>query len=148
MAASAPNRGRFVFLTDTLATVPGRFGWRLDAANNRPLGRGVGTFATLEECADRLGVLRGDLAAGVLVDAVSFDSARGLWTWRLTRDEHLCAVAVRTYLRRFECRRAVAHFRQALGDVPPSDGVVRVVRSEALDRYDLGEPAGRPAATS
>ena len=142
MTASAAGRSpRFVFVTDSRTSGPGteRFGWRLDAANNRPLGRGVGTYDSLEECRQRLDTLRAD--AGALLDTVSFDAVAGLWTWRVQHDEATCATGVRTYQRRFECRRAVALFRAALGETVPDAGVVRFVRAEVLGRYARSDAA-------
>ena len=138
MTALPASRGpRFVFVTDsrTYGVGPGphRFAWRLDAANNRPLGRGVGTHPSLEDCRQRLDTMRTE--ADALVAAVSFDATRGLWTWRVEHDGETCATGVRTYLRRFECRRAVAHFRSTLGGTAPDAGVVRVVRADVLGRY-------------
>lgn len=146
-AEAVGRRARYVLLTDgPCGPASGRAGWRLDAANNRPLGRGVSAHGTVDDCRRWLVGLRA--SANVLAQAVTFDVISGLWTWRVTRDEGVCAVSVRTYQRRFECRRAVSHFLDALVDADPQDGVVRIVRADALDRYSTADPAAVTAVAS
>ena len=54
-----------MFVTDQVGSRPARYGWRLDAANHRPLGRGVGTHASYDDCLGWLDALRVDVEPGL-----------------------------------------------------------------------------------
>ena len=150
MTRVAPSRGpRLVFVTDSRSgDGDGRYAWRLDAGNNRPLGRGVGVYQSLDECRRWLDALHRGIArvsAGDFSNALTFDYVDGLWSWRVTCDGEPAAVSMRTYLRRFECRRAASQFVEALSTTSSWDAKVRVVRAGVLGRF--GETLGSAEAS-
>jgi hypothetical protein len=137
MTSNAVRRvARFVFLSDadarTLTTA--RYGWRLVAANNRPLGRGVRAEASLDVCRDA--AQRVHEAATDAVAAVQFDPGRGHWAWRVALGGTTVAVCVHPYLRRVECLRGLEQFLAAVRLARPDDGVVRYFGPRTLRAYD------------
>ena len=128
-----------------LRTSTPRFGWRLLAANRRPLGRGVVAHASLADChADAERVRRDAPGADVAVVA-----AGGNWSWRLSADGTPIAVSVRPYLRRAECIRGLTQFRAAIARAEPAAGSVRDYGAHALRDYagSGSEPAPSGSAT-
>lgn len=132
----------FVFLTDDGENP--RFGWRLLAANRRPLGRGVAASESLADCRATAERVRRD---GRDAD-VSVVTADGRWSWRLSTGGTPIAVSVRPYLRRAECLRGLTQFRAALVRADPHAGSVRDYGAHALRDYAgaaaCDAPTGRP----
>jgi hypothetical protein len=87
------------------------FGWRLLAANNRELGRSPRVHAAAADCLQAAAAMMADLDS--LTTAVSADSARGLWRWRLDGAVGAVAVSSRLYLRQRECAYSLRQFLQA-----------------------------------
>ena len=80
--ASAPTASRHV----ENPTAP-RYGWRVIAANNRPLGRSAVVFDSYQACRDAAERLRDELVtASGATSAVHFNNARGHWTWSVSID--------------------------------------------------------------
>ena len=132
---------RIIFVSDADPRIrhPGtdasaRVGWRVLAANNRPLGRSAQVFAE-RECQDEVARLQKRLPDAV--SSVLFDAARGHWTWTLLLDEVPVAVCVHPYLRRIECGRALAQFVAALENGDPELERVRNLGARALHAYDV-----------
>ncbi|HEX3335549.1 MAG TPA: hypothetical protein VHS54_03760 [Jatrophihabitans sp.] len=136
MTTSAVRREpRFVFLTDAPSSADeGRFGWRLVAANNRPLGRGISVATSLDACRASVWALHTRVAE--LTTAVASDDGRGMWFWRLRLADEPAAVSARPYLRRVECLRGLAQFVAALRASDPVEGVVRHYGPHALRGYE------------
>jgi hypothetical protein len=141
---------RIIFVSDadprtrhprTDAAVSARVGWRVLAANNRPLGRSAQVFSSERECQDEVARLQKRLPDAV--SSVLFDAARGHWTWTLLLDEVPVAVCVHPYLRRIECVRALAQFIVALESGDPELERVRNLGERALHAYD--RPPARPS---
>jgi hypothetical protein len=127
---------RFVFLCDAPAAEPagGRYGWRLVAANHRPLGRGRTATGSLDECRAAADVVHrrvGDLQS-VLT------SQDGLWTWQLSFGAEPIAVCVHPYLRRVECARGLSQFLAAARTADPDAGVVRHFGPHSLRGFIIG----------
>ncbi len=136
-----PNVSRFVFVSDL---PPGasadsdderqRIGWRLIAANNRPLARSVRLWPTFAECFDTARTVH--LRSAELDTAVQFDGARGLWTWHARLDGEPQAVTAHGSLRRIQCLRAVDQFIVAVRDNPPLAHRPRQFGEHALRVHD------------
>lgn len=135
----ARRRPRFIFLSDGTGENE-LFGWRLVAANNRPMGRSVRTSASLDSCRDAASLIHRRSAEAA--QSATVDVARGHWTWRVGVDGAPAAVSVHRYLRRVECLRALAQFVAALAQADPADGVVRCFGPNSLRAYE--PPAGVP----
>lgn len=154
--SSTPERRspRFVFLTDDAAWgARSRFAWRLDAANNRPLGRSVGMAEGLVACrasaaAVISGLARPGAAVGVEIGA-EVERVGAYWTWRLDVPNG-SATSTHRYLRRTECLRGFAQFVEVAGRADPGDGAVRCFGPATLRGYGVvGHPVGAPVeATS
>jgi hypothetical protein len=139
---------RFVFLCDGRGEDSGarRFGWRLVAANNRPLGRGMHAHASLAACRAAASRVRGAVAA--VQAPVTLDASRGHWSWQLRFDGVAAAACVHTYLRRAECLRALEQFYLAVVAADPADGVVRYFGPHSLRQFeDLPSPEIEPSRT-
>lgn len=141
MVSSARREPRFVYLSDRYPEDAGapdaRFGWRLVAANNRPLGRGPVAESSLEQCRVQATELHTALAADPDAGraAILPDALRGVWTWRVVLDGRPAAVAVHPYLRRVECARGLAQFVASAAAADPADGVVRHFGPHSLRGY-------------
>jgi hypothetical protein len=138
---------RFIYVSDASAPtasrhvdnpVAPRYGWRVIAANNRPLGRSATVFDSYEACRDAAEQLRE--AVDDASSAVHFNSTRGHWTWSVTIDEAPVAVCVHPYLRRIECVRALRQFVEAVAAGVPSAEGVRLFGTRALREYDRAAP--------
>lgn len=127
---------RFVYLSDSPGDHPGtqRFGWRLAAANNRPLGRGVRMHASLTEC--RAAATRVQRAVAESRPPTAVEVARGRWSWRITLDGLVAAVCVHPYLRRVECLRALEQFVGAIQVADPAAGVLRYFGPHSLKEFE------------
>lgn len=127
---------RFVYLCDAKdADLPiARFGWRLVAANNRPLGRGLRVEGSLAQCRAAAQRLHDDVAE--ISAVVHFDPARGLWSWRVALGETTVAVCAHPYLRRVECGRALAQFLTVARSTSPAAGPVRCFGPRSLRAYE------------
>lgn len=141
MVVPARREARFVYLSDRYpedAAAPGAsYGWRLVAANNRPLGRGPLVEASLESCRAQASELHAALTADPdeVRAAILPDAARGVWTWRVALPGGPAAVAVHPYLRRVECARGLAQFVASAAAADPADGVVRHFGPHSLRGY-------------
>ena len=134
---------RFIFVSDATAPTAGRqsaaqpdphYGWRVIAANNRPLGRSATVFDSYEDCREAAAALHERIEE--TSSSVLFNSTRGLWTWTVSLDARPVAVCVHPYLRRIECARALRQFTDAVSaGVPSADGL-RLFGDRALRGYD------------
>ena len=134
---------RFIFVSDATAPVAGRqpsgpaephYGWRVIAANNRPLGRSATVFDSYDACRKAASALHDRVSE--TSSSVLFNTARGHWTWAVALDAHPVAVCVHPYLRRIECVRALRQFTEAVtAGVPAADGL-RLFGERALRGYD------------
>ncbi|HEV7205467.1 MAG TPA: hypothetical protein VGN18_12720 [Jatrophihabitans sp.] len=131
--ALARRRPRFIFLSNGVSEDE-RFGWRLVAANNRPMGRGIHAHDSLAACRAAATAIHRHRAGAATATAV--DVARGHWTWRIGVDSTPSAVSVHRYLRRVECLRALAQFLAALELADPAAGVVRCFGPNSLRAYE------------
>lgn len=140
---------RFIYVSDATApsstrhtdnpTAP-RYGWRVIAANNRPLGRSASVFDSYESCRTAAELLRDEVDKDRATSAVHFNNSRGHWTWSVTVDETPVAVCVHPYLRRIECVRALRQFVEAVAAGVPSAEGVRLFGTRALREYDRALP--------
>jgi hypothetical protein len=134
---------RFIYVSDATApaagrapvpTVEPRYGWRVIAANNRPLGRSATVFDSYQGCRDAATSLHERIDE--TSSSVLFNTSRGHWTWAVSLDARPVAVCVHPYLRRIECVRALRQFTDAVTlGVPSADGV-RLFGERALRGYD------------
>ena len=134
---------RFIYVSDATAptasrhndnAVAPRYGWRVIAANNRPLGRSASTFDSYQTCREAAERLRDEV--DIAESAIHFNNTRGHWTWSVSIDSTNVAVCVHPYLRRIECVRALRQFVEAVAaDVPSAEGV-RMFGNRALREYD------------
>lgn len=148
MVGPARREPRFVYLSDRFpeeSTDPAaRYGWRLVAANNRPLGRGATVEASWDDCLARAAALHAALSAAPelstatdrIGSAIVPDALHGVWSWRVVLDGELAAVGVHPYLRRVECARGLAQFVASAGAADPADGVVRHFGPHSLRGYE------------
>jgi hypothetical protein len=97
--------------------------WRLMSANNRPIGSSVRVYDDVESC--RAAASSVHSASDALKATTQFDHLTGTWTWRIAQRETPVAACVHTYLRRFECLRAVQQFVTGVAEAEPEEGVVR-----------------------
>lgn len=147
---AARRTTRFIFVSDATAPTAGRqssstvdphYGWRVIAANNRPLGRSAGVFDSYAACRDAATELHDRI--GDTTSSVLFNTVRGHWTWAVTLDARPVAVCVHPYLRRIECVRALRQFTGAVAaGVPAADGL-RLFGERALRGYEPPEGGGR-----
>jgi hypothetical protein len=140
MAGDAAGRKpRYVFLCDGVRgrEPAGRFGWRLAAANHRPLGRARIAHTSLDECRADASRLRREWAALRSILATE----AGLWTWQLTIGAEPVAVCVHPYARRIECVRGLNQFLEAAGIAEPDEGVVRYFGPHSLRGFLFAEAA-------
>jgi hypothetical protein len=134
---------RFIFVSDATAPTAGRqsstaaeprYGWRVIAANNRPLGRSATVFDTYQDCREAAAALHDRVSE--TSSSVLFNTTRGHWTWTVALDARPVAVCVHPYLRRIECARALRQFTDAVSaGVPSADGL-RLFGERALRGYD------------
>ena len=134
---------RFIYVSDATAPAAGRaalpiseprYGWRVIAANNRPLGRSATVFDSYQDCRDAASSLHERIDE--TSTSVLFNTSRGHWTWAVSLDARPVAVCVHPYLRRIECVRALRQFTDAVTvGVPSADGV-RLFGERALRGYD------------
>jgi hypothetical protein len=143
VVAESRRSGRFLFVSELARRTPGqaaiagaqRFGWRLIAANNRPLGRSAQAYDSLVEAQGHALLVHSrslDLATNV-----AFDDQRGRWSWSASLDSTPVAACVHPYLRRFECRRALDQFLVGVRDSDPGVANVRPAR------VDVARPRAR-----
>ena len=138
------RRPRYVYLCDaTNPDVPAaQFGWRLVAANNRALGRGVRVSTSLAECHAAAQRIHDD--AALMTPSVQFNPARGLWSWRVAVGESTMAVGVHPYLRRVECLRALEQFLTAARTASPDEGLVKCFGPNSLRAYEAVPAPSEP----
>lgn len=110
---------------------PGHYGWRLVAANHRPLGRGIWAVDSLVECRNAAHVIHHE-AARLRPTLTSQD---GVWSWQLELDDLALAVCVHGYMRRIECARGLTQFLSAVHVADPDNGVVRHFGPHSLRGY-------------
>jgi hypothetical protein len=122
MGAPTRREPRFVYLSAE-SSVGLRFGWRLLAANNRPLGRGPHSASSLAECRAAVALLWSNLRD--VASAMLPDPRRGIWTWGVDLDGTIVAVSVHPYLRRVECGRGLGQFLAAAAAADPGKAIVR-----------------------
>jgi hypothetical protein len=137
MAESLSRRApRFVFLSDGMrsAVEAGRYGWRLDAANNRPIGRAIRAESSLAGCRAAAEVIHREIESPARSAVVVVN--RGQWTWRVAFDGTPVAVCMHAYPRRVECVRALAQFTAAVVAAEPAHGVVRFFGPNSLLGYE------------
>ena len=127
---------RFVYLSDADERVmpTARFGWRLVAANNRPLGRAVHAESSYADCLVSAQRIHDEVDR--VETAVSFNATRGHWSWRASLRGEAVAVCVHPYLRRVECERALGQFLVAAGSTSPDEGVIKYFGPNSLRGYD------------
>lgn len=121
---------RFVFISDGIAATEGRtddevddrIWWRLVAANNRVLGRSVGTDLGEVVCRKHAAEL-GD-RVDEAVPALTTDE-RGRWTWTLALDSVDRARCAHPFPRRVDCQRALTLFLRGIRSADPQAGTVR-----------------------
>jgi hypothetical protein len=134
--SSAGRAPRFVFLCDAPAAEPavGRYGWRLVAANHRPLGRGRTASGSLDACRASAQLLHRRVAE--MQSVLTYQN--GLWTWQLSLGAEPVAVSVHPYMRRIECARGLSQFLAAARVADPDDGVVRHFGPHSLRGFIIG----------
>jgi hypothetical protein len=115
-----------------------RVGWRVIAANNRPLGRSAEAFASLAECVTAATRLHREVAQAA--SSVLFDIADGHWQWTVLLADEPVAVCVHSYKRRVECERALRQFLEAVAEIEPAADEVRRLGPNALRAYDRPPP--------
>lgn len=144
---------RWVFLSDLGRTElrrqrASRYGWRLVAANNRPLGRAVQLADTLDGCVAQ--ARRVHEGADRMRTAVHTRGDESTWYWRALLDDETVAVCTRPFARRAECARALAQFVDAARRAEPHPRDVRHYGAQALRGYrdsrDATTPTLRDAA--
>jgi len=136
---TAAREPRFVYLCDgTRDQQPaGRYGWRLNAANHRPLGRGTLATKSLDQCRAAARLLHRE--AMNLEQAVA--SQHGEWSWEVSLGDAAVAVSVHGYARRIECMRGLHQFLAAARVADPEAGVVRYFGAHSLRGYRVGRRA-------
>ena len=145
MVGPVRREPRFVYLSDRYpedaSAQEARYGWRLVAANNRPLGRGPAAETSLEHCRAQAAELHRALTADPdrVPAVILLDTVRGVWSWRVSLDGAPAAVAVHPYLRRVECARGLAQFVASASAADPADGVVRHFGPQSLRGYHAGQ---------
>jgi hypothetical protein len=131
-AKSVRNTIRFIFVSDEPTRPswakrpprrPQRIGWRAIAANNRPMGRSINTFGSLEDCLADLRRLRDHVDR--LRSMLAFTDGGSSWTWTLYLDDEPVATCARPASRRVEAVRAVAQFLEIVRSDPESPRQVR-----------------------
>ncbi|HEY2044455.1 MAG TPA: hypothetical protein VGH11_17400 [Jatrophihabitans sp.] len=134
---------RFIFISDrrlaaawrdTFAEPAVRFGWRVIAANNRPMGRSANAFDSLAEC--QADARRVHDAAARIQASVLFRPADSHWLWTASLDAAPVAVCVHLYNRRVECVRALSKFLAAISNVSPLETELRDLGPNAMRAYD------------
>ena len=135
MATARTGRApRFVYLCDGQRGQPGgRYGWRLVAANHRPLGRGRAAHDTLDACRADAARVCGALER-LQATVITQD---GMWYWQAYLRGELAAMCVHSYLRRIECARALTQFLAAARETEPAEGVVRHFGARSLRGYQI-----------
>jgi hypothetical protein len=142
-STTSRTNARFIFISDGVTpsswqdaaqTPAHRVGWRVIAANNRPLGRSSRAFASYAAAlADAL-VLKRNVAEAT--SSVLLDQTFGHWTWRLMLNDVLAASCVHEYKRRVECARALGQFLEAIQAASPDAAELRHFGPNALRAYD------------
>ena len=130
---------RFVYLCDgRRAPEPsGRYGWRLVAANHRPLGRGRLATDSLDDCRASARLLHQQV--GRLQPMLT--SQDGRWSWQVSLGAAPLALCVHSYVRRVECMRALTQFLAAVRIADPDRGVVRYFGPNSLRGYQVDRQA-------
>ena len=113
---------------------PVRVGWRLIAANNRPLGRSWVAFDSFEACVDAAALLHDRL--GDVTSTAMFDTKQANWYWTVLLDDEPVAVCVHAYRRRVECMRALEQFLVAVRTTTRVADELRNYGPNALSVYD------------
>ena len=110
---------RMVFVSDLpapqvtrVAQRPGQVGWRMVAANNRPLGRAGSTHTTLDDCVASARELSEAALAGRV--GVRLQREQSRWFWTAEVGGQVAAVSAARYSRRSECERAGQQFLDSL----------------------------------
>ena len=99
-----------------------RVWWRLVAANNRVLGRSIGSDRS--EAACRQGAAELSVRVDDAVTALTTDE-RGRWTWSVALDSVERARCAHPFPRRVDCQRTLALFLQGARTADAHAGVVR-----------------------
>jgi len=95
--------------------------WRLVGPNHREIGRAARVFADIDACIEGVAAVRALLDVSVMTLAKRTSE----WTWRLTLDGEIVAVASRLYQRQRECEYSSRVFLlTAQSAQPPSNYVV------------------------
>jgi hypothetical protein len=111
-----------------------RVGWRLIAANNRPLGRSWVVFDSFEACVDAATLLHDRL--GDVTSTAMFDTKQANWYWTVLLDDDPVAVCVHAYRRRVECMKALEQFLVAVRTTTRVADELRNYGPNALSVYD------------
>jgi hypothetical protein len=127
---------------DRPADATPRIGWRVIAANNRPLGRSADVFRSFEDCVAAAARLHERIETSA--SSILFDAARGTWAWTVVLDGRAVAVSVKPYRRRIECARALAQFLEALRTTEPVADELRHLGPNALRVYNQATEAPDP----
>jgi hypothetical protein len=115
-----------------------RIGWRVVAANNRPLGRSATTFPSLDDAVRAATEMHRQ--PELITSGVLFDPELGHWEWSAALAGQPAAVCVHAYRRRVECVRAVSQFLTVVRDSVPDGQDVRHLGPNALRVYEA-EPS-------
>lgn len=123
------GEARFVFISDGVDDSDGsddgsddRIWWRLVAANNRVLGRSVGTDIGEVACRKRAAELTERIDDAV--PSLATD-ARGRWTWTVALDSVDRAQCAHPFPRRVDCQRTLTLFLEGARSADPQAGAVR-----------------------
>lgn len=119
---------------DRAAAVPSRAGWRVIAANNRPLGRSAFVFSSFQECVADAVRLHEQIET--CTSSILFDASGGTWSWAVALNGQPAAMSVKPYRRRVECARALTQFLEALRTTEPVADQLRHLGPNALRAYD------------
>lgn len=151
MAGTERRRARFIYITDGQARDPwqdgndakdARFGWRVIAGNNRPLGRSWTAFDSFPACIESARRLHRDVA--LVSTSVLFESRRGHWYWTASLDDEPVAACVHEYKRRIECTRALEQFLQAVAYGEPAVDQVHNFGPRALRAHAATQRPDNP----
>lgn len=112
--------------------------WRLCSGNNRELGRSADVYPDGAACTAAFEVLQSRIAEAEAT--VVADNRADTWSWRLSLDGRLVAVASRGYLRQRECHYSL---RQFLAAVPGKPAAASAVAPREIVLPDTSLPFDR-----
>jgi len=110
-----------------------RVGWRVIAANNRPLGRSARVFDSYALAVNDAAALRSHVDG--LTSTVTLDASAGHWSWQCRFNGLDVACCVHEYKRRVECARSLEHFLLAVRAADPHQAELRHFGPNALRAY-------------